>query len=52
MVFFDRLLTRTLTILIQGIAKKDANLLAQVGVSFERIGPAIPRLLEICAKTV
>lgn len=52
MVFYDRLLTRTLAILLKGVATKDAGLLSQVGVSLDKVGPAIPRLMELCTKTI
>lgn len=51
MVFFERLLTRTLSHLLRGIATKNAELLSQVGVRLDTVAPAIPRLLELCAKT-
>lgn len=51
MIFYERLLTRTLSILLRGIANNDPALLAQVGVRHEAVGPAIPRMLELCAKT-
>jgi hypothetical protein len=51
LVFFDRLLTRTLANLLSGLAKRDAQTLAQAEVRFDAVAPAIPRLLELCAKT-
>ena len=51
LVFFDRLITRTLSFLLRGIVTKDADLLAQAGVKLESISPAIPHFLELCAKT-
>jgi hypothetical protein len=51
LVFFDRLLTRTLGNLLSGLAKRDAQTLAQAEVRLEAVAPAIPRLLELCAKT-
>lgn len=51
MVFFDRLLSRTLTNLLSGMAKRDAQTLAQAEVRLDAVAPAIPRLLELCAKT-
>ena len=50
LVFFDRLVTRTLSQLLQGLAKRDANLLAQVDVKLDAVAPAIPRLNEFLAK--
>lgn len=51
LVFFDRLLSRTLTNLLSGMAKRDAQTLAQAEVRLDAVAPAIPRLLELCAKT-
>jgi hypothetical protein len=51
LVFFDRLLTRTLGNLLSGLAKRDAQTLAQAEVRLDTVAPAIPRLLELCAKT-
>lgn len=51
LVFFDRLLTRTLGNLLSGLAKRDAQTLAQAEVRLDAVAPAIPRLLELCAKT-
>lgn len=51
LVFFDRLVTRTLSLLLQGLVKRDAQLLAQVDVKLDAVAPAIPRLLELIAKT-
>ena len=50
LVFFDRLVTRTLSTLLQGLAKRDSNLLAQVDVKLDAVAPAIPRLNEFLAK--
>ena len=50
-VFFDRLLSRTLANLLSGLAKRDAQTLAQAEVRLDAVAPAIPRLLELCAKT-
>jgi len=50
-VFFDRLLTRTLSFLLRGIAARDAALLNQASVKYDAVAGAIPRLLELCAKT-
>jgi hypothetical protein len=51
LVFFDRLLSRTLVNLLSGMAKRDAQTLAQAEVRLDAVAPAIPRLLELCAKT-
>lgn len=50
LVFFDRLVTRTLSLLLQGLAKRDAKMLAAVDVKLDAVAPAIPRLLEQIAK--
>ncbi len=50
-VFFDRLLTRTLTFLLKGIVKKDPEELKKANVKFDVIATSLPRLLELCAKT-
>ena len=51
LVFFDRLVTRTLTQLLQGLARRDAQMLAKVDVKLDAVAPAIPRFLEMIAKT-
>lgn len=51
LVFFDRLLTRTLVNLLSGMVKRDAQTLALADVKLDSVLPAIPRLLELCAKT-
>ena len=51
LVFFDRLLSRTLVNLLSGMAKRDPQTLAQAEVRLDAVAPAIPRLLELCAKT-
>ena len=51
LVFFDRLLSRTLVNLLRGMATRDAKTLALAGVKLDLVAPAIPRLLELCAKT-
>lgn len=51
LVFFDRLLSRTMANLLGGLAKRDAQMLAQAEVKLDTVAPAIPRLLELCAKT-
>ncbi len=50
-MFFDRLITRTLTFLLSGLATKNAELLAQAGVKLDTLAPALPRFLDLCAKT-
>ena len=42
---------RTLVNLLSGMAKRDAQTLAQAEVRLDAVAPAIPRLLELCAKT-
>ena len=51
LVFFDRLITRTLTNLLRGMVTRDANTLAAVEVKLSSVEPALPRLMELCAKT-
>lgn len=51
LVFFERLMTRTLFFLLRGIVTKSPSDLEQVGVKYDVVAPAIPRLLELCAKT-
>lgn len=51
LVFFDRLLSRTLANLLQGMVNSDAQKLSQAAVKLEFVAPAIPRFLELCAKT-
>jgi hypothetical protein len=51
LVFFDRLITRTLTNLLRGMVTRDANALAAVEVKLSSVEPALPRLMELCAKT-
>lgn len=51
LVFFDRLLSQTLVNLLRGMITRDAQTLAQAEVKLEFVKPAIPRLLELCAKT-
>lgn len=51
LMFFDRLLSRALVNLLSGMAKRDAQTLAMANVKLDAVAPAIPRLLELCAKT-
>jgi hypothetical protein len=50
-VFFGRLISRTFNLLITGIANKDASRLESVNVKYDEIAQAIPKLLDLCAKT-
>ena len=50
-VFYDRLLTRTLNFLFKGIKYNSADLLAKANVKHEKISDAIPKILELCSKT-
>jgi len=51
LMFFDRLLSRALVNLLSGVAMRDAQTLAMANVKLDAVAPAIPRLLELCAKT-
>jgi hypothetical protein len=51
LVFLDRLITRTLTQLLKGLATRNAQLLGSVEVKLSAVEPALPRLLELCMKT-
>jgi hypothetical protein len=51
MVFFDRLITRTLSNLLKGMITQNESNLAAVEVKLSAVSPALPRLLELCAKT-
>ncbi len=48
-VFFDRLLYRTLSGLMKGIAKNDAEAITSLGVNYDSIKDAIPKVLKQCA---
>lgn len=48
-VFFDRLLYRTLSGLMKGIAKNDAEVITSLGVNYDSIKEAIPKVLKQCA---
>lgn len=50
-VFFDRLITRTLSNLLRGLVTRDESTLAAAEVKLSFVAPALPRLLELCAKT-
>jgi len=49
-IFFERLLSSILTNLLSGIVRKDAQLLAKVGVKLDFLAPNIPRFIECCSK--
>lgn len=51
LVMFDRLITRTLSQLLQGLANRNEQTLAAVEVKLSFVAPALPRLMELCAKT-
>lgn len=51
LVIFDRLISRTLSQLLQGLANRDEQILAAVEIKLSFVAPALPRLLELCAKT-
>ncbi len=51
LVFFDRLISRTLTNLLRGMVTRNASTLAAAEVKLSFVEPALPRLLELCAKT-
>jgi len=51
LVFFDRLISRTLTNLLRGMATRNATTLAAAEVKLSFVEPALPRLLELCSKT-
>lgn len=48
-VFFDRLLYRTLSGLMKGIAKNDVEMITSLGVNYDSIKDAIPKVLKQCA---
>jgi hypothetical protein len=50
LIFFERLLSSILSNLLSGIAKRDAQLLARVGVKLDFLAPSIPRFLDCCSK--
>jgi len=51
LVMFDRLISRTLSNLLRGMATRNEQLLAEAEVRLSFVAPALPRLLELCAKT-
>lgn len=51
LVMFDRLISRTLSNLLQGLATRSEQALAAVEVKLSFVAPALPRLMELCAKT-
>lgn len=51
LVFYDRLLSQTFANLLRGMATQNENTLAQAEVKLSFVAPALPRLLELCAKT-
>ncbi len=51
LVFFDRLVTRTLSNLLRGLARRDEQLLASAEVKLSEVAPSLSRLAELCAKT-
>lgn len=50
-VFYDRLITRTLTNLLKGLITRNENTLAAAEVKLSVVAPALPRFAELCAKT-
>lgn len=50
-VFFGRLISRTLNLLITGIAQKDLKRLESVSVKYDELAQSIPKLMDLCAKT-
>jgi hypothetical protein len=48
-VFFDRLLYRTLSQLMKGIATNDKALLTSLGINYDDISGGIPKVLQQCA---
>jgi hypothetical protein len=51
LIFYDRLLSSTLSNLLQGLINRDSKLLDLVEVKMDFVAPAIPRLIELCNKT-
>lgn len=50
LIFFERLIYRTLRQLVEGLRKKDAARLSELGIKFEEIAPATATLLQFCEK--
>jgi len=50
-VFFDRLFVRTMTFLLQGLAKNDPNILAKSNVKHAEVASLIPRINQLVQKT-
>ena len=50
-VFFDRLFVRTLTFLLQGLAKNDPKMLAKSNVKHADVVSLIPRINQLVQKT-
>ncbi len=51
LVFFDRLLSRTLSNLLRGMVTRNASTLAAAEVKLSAIEAQLPRLMALCAKT-
>ena len=50
-VFFDRLISRTIVSLLQGMVTRNESTLASAEVKLSQVAPVLPRLMELCAKT-
>jgi len=50
-VFFDRLFVRTMTFLLQGLAKNDPSTLAKANVKHSEVADVIPRINQLDQKT-
>jgi len=50
-VFFDRLFVRTMTFLLQGLAKNNPQVLARANVKHAEIATVIPRITQLVQKT-
>lgn len=50
-VFFDRLFVRTMTFLLQGLAKNDPKMLAKSNVKHAEVADLIPRINQLVQKT-
>ncbi len=51
LVMFDRLISRTLSNLLRGMATRNEQTLAEAEVKLSFVAPALPRLFELFAKT-